>query len=201
MLVTGAGGGVGQAAVHLAKSLGATVLAVSRDEAGTRARLGAAADAVLDADPDTLREAVLAATGGRGADVVFDVVGGRLFSQAVRAVAWEGRAVVVGFASGDQQPIKPGHLLVKNCAVLGVQVSDYAERTPSLVRQAMDDMLRKFDDGGLPVPATRAVDFDGLRTALSGNAGEQGPAKTVLRLDDGTAPLPTVSAGASASGA
>jgi NADPH:quinone reductase len=183
VVITGAGGGVGQAAVHLAKSLGASVLAVSRDAATTRTRLGAAADAVLDADPDTLRDAVLAATDGLGADVVFDVVGGQLLGQAIRAIAWEGRAVVVGFASGGQEPIKPGHLLVKNCAVLGVQVSDYAERTPSLVRQVMNEMLRAFDEGTLPVPETQAVDFDGLRAALAWGTATTGTGKIVLRTD------------------
>jgi NADPH:quinone reductase len=200
VLITGTGGSVGQAAVHLAKSLGATVLAVSRDADVTRSRLGAAADEVLNANPDTLRDAVIAATGGHGPDVVFDVVGGQLLTQAMRAIAWEGRAVVVGFASGHQQPIKPGHLLVKNCAVLGVQVSDYAERRPSLLRKAMNEMLRGFDEGVLPVPTTRSVDLEGLRAALAGETGESGQAKTVLRMNAGTAAARTVAAASSVPG-
>lgn len=180
VLVTGAGGGVGQAAVHLAKSMGATVIAVTRDTDATRLRLGRAADAVLTADPDTLREAVLDATGGMGPDVVFDVVGGPLLTQALRAISWEGRAVVVGFASGGQQLIKPGHLLVKNCAVLGVQVSDYADRMPSLVQKVMAELLRGFEEGRLPVLATRAVDFTDVRALLAGEKAESGTRKAVL---------------------
>lgn len=151
VLVTGATGGVGHAAVMLAKALGATVIAVSRNVDEATRILGPAADRVVLADPTTLRDAVMDVTDGRGVDVVLDVVGGDLFSQLLRVVAWEGRAVIVGFASGGQNPLKPGHLLVKNIAVMGVQVTDYSARQPAEFRAAMTMMLGLYSAGQLPV--------------------------------------------------
>ena len=167
VLVTGVRGGVGHAAVFLAKSLGATVIAVSRDVENARSMLNTAADHVVRADPSTVREEVMDLTGGRGVDVVLDVVGGDLFTELLRVVAWEGRAVVVGFASASQNPVKPGHLLVKNNAVMGVQVTDYYERTPAAVKQAIQEMLVAYQAGLLPVPITAVRSFDEARGVLS----------------------------------
>jgi NADPH2:quinone reductase len=114
--------------MQLAQAMGATVLAaVSSPDKADLVR-AAGADAVIDllADNlhDSLRDQVYEANGGKGADIVVDMLGGDIFDAALRAVAWRGRMVVVGFAAGRIPSIKAGYLLVKNIEVSGLQVSD-----------------------------------------------------------------------------
>lgn len=147
VLVTGAGGGVGSAGVQLAKALGARVVALAQDDRKGEAAREQGADVVLTSTPETLRDDLLAATDGKGVDVVLEMLGGDFLTQIIRATAWEGRIVIVGFASGGQNPIKPGHLLVKNIAVLGLQSSDYRDREPELMRSTMAEMFQLFEQG------------------------------------------------------
>jgi NADPH2:quinone reductase len=140
VLVTGASGGVGLAAVQIAKALGATVLAgVTSKEKGELCRRHGA-DHVIDLAAPDLRESVraqvFAAVGKRGVDIVIDNVGADAFDGALRALAWRGRLVVVGFAGGRIPEVKAGYLLVKNIAVVGLQWSDYRDRDPQSVAAA-----------------------------------------------------------------
>ena len=140
VLVTGASGGVGLAAVQIAKALGATVLAgVTSPEKGELCRRHGA-DHVIDLAAPELRESVrqqvFAAVGKRGVDVVIDSVGADAFDGALRALAWCGRLVVVGFAAGRIPEVKANYLLLKNIAVLGLQWSDYRNRDPRSVADA-----------------------------------------------------------------
>ena len=146
-LITGAGGGVGSAGVQLAKAAGARVIALVHDDTRAKLALRLAADVVLTSSPETLRDDILAATDGRGVDVVLETLGADYFAPIVRATAWEGRIVVVGFAAGGQNPIKPGHLLVKNISVLGLQSSDYHDRMADLVHTAMGEVFDLFGKG------------------------------------------------------
>ena len=166
VLVTGAGGGVGSAGVQIAKALGATVIAVARDEqrAAVASELGA--DHSLVAGPG-LRDEVLALTGRRGVDVVLENVGGDVFAQALRCVAWEGRLVVIGFASGELPTIKAGHLLVKNIAVLGLQVSDYRDREPDGFRAVVEELLDLHVQGRLSLPIDRSCPLEQAGSALA----------------------------------
>ena len=121
VLVLGASGGVGRAAVQLARAMGARVLAgIARPERGP-AVLAAGAHAVIDFSSkdlrDRLREQVYAATNGRGADIILDPLGGAVFSAALRALAWCGRLVVIGFAAGGIPTLKTNYLLLKNIEV------------------------------------------------------------------------------------
>lgn len=149
VLITGAGGGVGSAGVQLAKAWGARVIALAQDDVKGELARQQGADVVLTSTPDTLRDDLLAATDGRGVDVVLDMLGGDFLTQIIRATAWEGRIVIVGFASGGQNPIKPGHLLVKNISVAGLQSSDYRDRTPATMRCAMAEIFELFTQGSL----------------------------------------------------
>lgn len=166
VLVTGAGGGVGAAGVQVAKAWGATVIAAARDEERAGAAAAQGADHVLVAGP-TLRDDVRRLTDGRGADVVLETVGGEVFTQALRATAWEGRLVVIGFASGDVPLVKAGHLLVKNVSVLGLQVSDYRDREPETVRAALTELLALHSEGRLRVPIARTYALDEAGSALA----------------------------------
>lgn len=133
LLVHGAAGGVGLAAVEVGKALGATVIAT----AGGPEKLAVAerhgADHTIDYRREDIRERVKALTGGRGADVVFDPVGGDVFDASLRAVAWGGRLVVIGFAAGKVPQIPANILLVKNLAVSGLYWGAHRKRAPDLV--------------------------------------------------------------------
>lgn len=169
VLVTGATGGVGAAAVQLAKAWGATVIAAATPDRADQLR-AQGADHVVAPDPKTLRDEVRAATGGRGVDVAVEAIGGDLFAQVVRSMAWEGRLVVVGFASGDVPSIKAGHLLVKNISVSGLQVSDYRERDPRGYCAVIEEVLDLVRDGRLVVPIAARFPFDEAGSALNGLA-------------------------------
>ncbi len=156
VLVLGASGAVGIAAIQLAKAMGARVLAgVSRPERGA-AVLEAGADAVIDLSVpdlrDALREQVRAANGGDLADLVIDPIGGDAFDAALRALAWCGRLVVVGFAAGRIPSVKANYLLVKNIEVSGLQISDYRKRRPERVAECFAEIFRLYEQGHLHPP-------------------------------------------------
>ena len=145
VLVLGASGGVGRAAVQFSRAMGARVLAgVMRPERGAAAR-DAGADAVIDLFRPNLREAlrqqVFAATDGKGADVILDPLGGAVFEAAVRALAWRGRLVVVGFAAGAIPSLKINYLLLKNIEISGLQISDYRKRRPDQLKTAFAEIF------------------------------------------------------------
>ena len=134
VLVLGASGGVGHAAVQLARAMGARVLAgISRPERETAVR-ASGADAVIDLSRanlrDSLREQVYAETDGRGADIIIDPLGDKVFEAAIRALAWCGRLVVIGFAAGGIPTLKTNYLLLKNIEISGLQITDYRKRRP-----------------------------------------------------------------------
>lgn len=130
VLVHGAAGGVGLATVDLAKALGARVIAVASRAAKRQALAGLyAPDAVIAAEPG-FRETVKALTGGKGADVVFDPVGGDVFDESTRCIAFGGRLLVVGFASGRIPDVSANIPLIKGFSVVGVRAGEYGRRFP-----------------------------------------------------------------------
>jgi NADPH2:quinone reductase len=174
VLVTGAGGGVGSAGVQLAKARGARVIALAQDDVKGELARRQGADVVLTSTPETLRDDLLAATEGRGVDVVLEMLGGDFLTQIVRGTAWEGRIVIVGFASGGQNLIKRGHLLVKNISMIGIQSSDYRDRQPELVRSAMAEILELAGHGKINAALDTTFPLDKVADALqyvkAGNA-------------------------------
>ena len=179
VLVLGASGGVGMASVELAKALGAKmVMAGVRGASRAQVARKAGADHVVDlAMPnlrDALRDEVHALTGGHGADVVIDPVGGEAHAAALRALAWCGRMVIVGFASGEIPAIKANYLLVKNIAVSGIQWSDYRDRTPERVRDAQRDIFALYEQGRLDPSISARLPLeqfaDGLQALRDGKA-------------------------------
>jgi NADPH2:quinone reductase len=153
VLVLGASGAVGFAAVQLAKALGARVLAgiATPDKIELADRAGA--DRVIELwRPDlrdSLRAQVRDATGGAGADIILDPVGGEVFEAALRALAWRGRLVVIGFAGGRIPTVRANYLLVKNIEVSGLQVSDYKARAPDMVARCFAELFGLYEAGKL----------------------------------------------------
>jgi NADPH2:quinone reductase len=171
VLVNGAGGGVGLAAVQIAKGLGATVLAgVRKDQHAALARDSGADHIInLGADNlrDSLREQVQAVTNGHGADVILDPLGGDAFDASLRALAWRGRMVVIGFAAGRIPSIKANYLLVKNIQVSGLQWSDYRERDPEWVRHVQTDLFDLYTAGKIKPNVMRSFALDDFAEALA----------------------------------
>lgn len=171
VLVTGAGGGVGLAAVQIAKALGATVLAGVRNEPHARLARENGADHIIDLAVDNLqqelRRQVHAVTNGRGVDVVLDAIGGDVFDACLRAMAWRGRMVVIGFATGRVPVIKANYLLVKNITVAGLQWSDYRERDPAWVHRVQDELFALYNNGKIRPNVMREFSMDQFTEALA----------------------------------
>ena len=171
VLVNGAAGGVGLAAVQIAKGFGATVLAGVNNDEHARLALANGADHVIRLDADNLREAlrqqVHAATSGHGADVVLDTLGGDVFDASLRAMAWRGRMVVIGFAAGRIPEIKANYLLVKNIQVSGLQWSDYRERDPAWVRRVQDELFDLYVAGKIKPNVMQAFALEEFAAALA----------------------------------
>lgn len=159
LLVHAAAGGVGTAAVQLGKAAGATVIGVVGNEAKRRVAEEAGADIVVNRTDEDFVEVVKAATGGRGADVIYDPVGGETFDRSTRCIAFEGRIVVVGFAGGTLQSARMNHALVKNYSLLGLHWALYAKKAPELVREAHEQLTLLADKGLVRPLVTETVPF------------------------------------------
>jgi NADPH:quinone reductase len=171
VLVLGASGGIGTASVQLSRALGAgKVIGGTVGEHNAEVARRAGADHVVDLGApdlrDSLRDQLREFTSGHGADVVIDPVGGDATIAALRALAWCGRLVVIGFASGNIPTIKANYLLVKNIAVSGLQWSDYRERTPERVREAQAEIFELYRTGKIDPYISRKFNLDNFREAL-----------------------------------
>jgi NADPH2:quinone reductase len=170
VLVTGATGGVGISTVALAKACGATVIAgCATPSKADFARQHGADHLVMLNQPDldkALKEAVAKLTDGRGADVVIDNVGGPIFNACLRALAWCGRIVVVGFTAGAPSTLRSNYLLIKNIAAIGLHWSDYRDRKPETVRAAQEHIFRLWQQKCLASPVTLAMRLEDAPIAL-----------------------------------
>lgn len=171
VLVTGAAGGVGLAAVQVAKALGATVLAAV--SSGHKAQLArrSGADRIIRTDVPDLRESfrkqIFDAVGKGGVDLVIENVGGDVFDASLRAIAWSGRLVIVGFAGGRIPEIRAGYLLVKNIALIGLQFSDYRDREPEKVRAAEQQLFAMYEKGQIRPHVMATYPAEQYREALT----------------------------------
>jgi NADPH2:quinone reductase len=188
VLVLGASGGVGLAAVQLVRAMGGHALAgianpekadLVRD-AGARAVIDLAADNLRD----SLRDQVFAVTDGCGADVVIDPLGDDIFDAAMRAVAWRGRMVVIGFAAGRIPSVKANYLLVKNIDVGGLQISDYRRRRPDLTAKCFEQIFALYTEGKISALPTVTHPIDDFRQALQDIQDRKVRGRIVLTQDD-----------------
>ncbi len=151
LLVHGATGGVGMAAVELGKHTGATVIATGGrdDKLDVVKRYGA--DHVINYETEDVREAVNGLTDGRGADVIYDPVGGPIFETSLRCIAWGGRLLVIGFTSGGYGNLPANYALLKGCAVIGCRAGEYARHNPDVGARSAAE-LRALADAGVCHP-------------------------------------------------
>lgn len=181
VLVLGAAGGSGLAAIEVARCLGGQVLAV----AGTDDKLAAArrhgAEVLIDRREGAVSQAVLRATDGRGADVIFDPVGGEAFREAMRCIAPDGRIIPMGFASGEIPNVPANIALVKNITVIGLYWGHYVgwgrvapvPGTEARVRAAFDELFGWCEQGRLRPETWRSWPLEGFREALAAVAARE----------------------------
>lgn len=149
LLVLGASGGVGLAAVEIGKAMGARVIAAASSAEKLEIARAAGADELIDYSQASLKEEIKRLTGGKGVDVIYDPVGGDLFDQAVRGLAWNGRLLVVGFASGRIPELPVNLVLLKGGAVLGVFWGSFAQRQPADNAANFKQLFAWFAEGKL----------------------------------------------------
>ncbi|MDH6448114.1 MULTISPECIES: NADPH:quinone oxidoreductase family protein [unclassified Streptomyces] len=166
LLVHAAAGGVGSAAVQLGKAAGATVIGVvgGAEKAAVARELGC--DTVIDRRSEDVVAAVKEATGGRGADVIYDPVGGEAYTQSTKVVAFEGRIVVVGFAGGTIPSPGLNHALVKNYAILGLHWGLYNTKNPKLVQHCHEQLTELAARGAIKPLISERVPLAGAADAV-----------------------------------
>jgi NADPH2:quinone reductase len=182
LLVTGAAGGVGLTAVEIGKAMGARVIAC----AGSAEKLAVArehgADHLFEYSKEDLRERVKAITGGRGADVIYDPVGGDVFDACLRSIAWGGRIIIIGFAAGRISQIPANIALVKNIDVIGFYWGSYQKHKPELVSSSFEQLFRWFEEGKLRPHVSHRLPLSQAVEALKLVQGRKSTGKIVLEM-------------------
>ncbi|WP_428687494.1 NADPH:quinone oxidoreductase family protein [Roseibium sp.] len=179
--VLGASGGVGQAAVEIAALMGAKVIACASSEEKLTFARSLGADLTVDYSRQNLKEALKELTDGKGVDVVYDPVGGELSEQALRATAWEGRFLVIGFASGDIPKIPLNLPLLKGCDIRGVFWGDALTRDPEGHRQNMAQLLEWVREGRLKPHVHGVYPLEDIAVALEEIAARKVRGKVIVR--------------------
>jgi len=147
LLVLGAAGGVGTAAIQIAKAIGARVIAAASSEAKCETCRQIGADATIDYAKENLRDAIKAATGGKGPDVVYDPVGGDMAEPVFRSIAWRGRYLVVGFAQGGIPSLPLNLALLKGASIVGVFWGEFAKREPQANARGPMELAQWYAQG------------------------------------------------------
>ncbi len=180
LLVLGAAGGVGLTAVEIGNQLGARVIAAAGGAEKCALTLEYGADHAIDYTRENIRDRVRELTNGEGADVVFDPVGGDAFDQAIRAVAWDARMLVIGFAAGRIQSVPANLILVKNIAVTGVVFGAQNERDPQIGGSFTAEMLRWHAAGKLRPRVSKTFPLAEAPAALDALLSRRHSGKIVL---------------------
>jgi NADPH2:quinone reductase len=166
LLVHAAAGGVGSAAVQLGKAAGARVIGVVGGPEKAEVARSLGADVVVDRHTEDFVEVVKQVTGGRGADVVYDPVGGDAYQRSTKCVAFEGRILVVGFAGGQIQTAALNHALVKNYSIVGLHWGLYANKDPQAVRRCHDELSKLAVDGAAKPLVSERLALDAVADGL-----------------------------------
>lgn len=182
LLVLGAGGGVGLAAVELGHAMGARVIAAASSEAKLEAAREAGADECIDYSDGELKEKVKGLTGGKGADVIYDPVGGPLFDQCMRSINWNGRVLIVGFVGGDIPKVPTNLILLKGCQVVGVFYGSFAAREPEVTARNWEELRDLFTAGKIKPRVSRVYPFAEAAAALRCLADRQAIGKVVVQV-------------------
>jgi NADPH2:quinone reductase len=184
LVVHGASGGVGLTAVAIGKQLGATVIATASglDKLEVARRHGA--DHLIDTSAEDVRARIKDLTDGRGADVVYDPVGGELFAASLRSIAFEGRILVIGFAGGTVPQIPANHLLVKNVDVIGLNWPAYAELNPAVMTESFRILLQWYLGGAIQPYVSATYPLEQAAEALQHVVARKSTGKVIIAVDE-----------------
>jgi NADPH2:quinone reductase len=182
LLVLGAAGGVGLAAIEIGKALGARVVACASSEEKLAVCRSHGADATINYAGEDLRERIKALTDGRGVDVVYDAVGGAYSEPAFRSLAWRGRHLVVGFAAGEIPRLPLNLPLLKGAALVGVFWGDFARREPRAFAQSIAQLGRWYAEGKLRPHISQTLPLDEAARAIRLLASRQAKGKVVVTV-------------------
>lgn len=184
LLVHGAAGGVGITAVEVGKRLGATVIATANGEAKLAIARAHGADYTIDSNCEDLREQVKELTGGRGADVIYDPIGGDLFKTSLRAIAPDGRILIIGFASGEVPSIPANILLVKNITCIGYNWGAYRSLDPQALRASFSELFSWLAGGDIKPHVSMTFALEDIHQAYEALLSRKSTGKVVIRVAD-----------------
>ena len=182
LLVLGASGGVGLATVELGKAMGARVIAAASSAEKLAVAKEAGADELINYTEEPLKETVKKLTKNNGVDVIYDPVGGDFTEQALRAMAWNGRHLIIGFAAGDIPQIPANLTLLKGCSVVGVFWGSFTQREPEANGQNMMELFKLFQQGKISPRVSEVYDFEDYEKAFGALTGRRATGKIVLRV-------------------
>ena len=180
MLVLGAAGGVGLAAIDIGKALGARVIAAASSDEKLAVCRAHGADATINYSTQDLREAIKAATDGKGPNVIYDPVGGEYSEAAFRSIAWRGRYLVVGFANGEIPKLPLNLMLLKGASLVGVFWGEFAKREPKANAQAMRQLMGWLADGTIKPHISARYALADTAQALNDMAARKVTGKVVI---------------------
>jgi NADPH2:quinone reductase len=180
LLVHAAAGGVGLSAVQIGKALGARVIATAGGSAKLEVARRAGADVLIDYRHEDFVPRVLEETDGRGADVIYDSVGGETTDRSLKCIAWNGRLLVIGFASGEIPEIKLNRVLLKNIAIVGLHWSAYPEREPERIDDCFQGLFEMAERGAIEPLVSARYRLEEAGQALSDLATRKTVGKIVL---------------------
>lgn len=182
LLVHGAAGGVGLTAVELGKLMGATVIATASTTEKLALAKSYGADHLINYREESFRDRVKEITNGRGADVIYDPVGGKVFEDSVRCIAWEGRLLVIGFASGQIAQFPTNLALVKNFSVVGLYWGRYSVKDPQTLMRSMRQLMTWFGEGKLKPHISQTFPLEEGAEALRTLMERRARGKVVLKV-------------------
>jgi NADPH:quinone reductase len=180
VLVLGAAGGVGTAAIQIAKVLGARVIAAASSDEKCELCRSIGADATINYSREPLRDAINAATGGRGPDVIYDPVGGDLAEPALRSIAWRGRYLVIGFASGTIPALPLNLPLLKGASIVGVFWGSFARHEPKAGAALLAELARWYGEGRIKPVIDRQLPMAELKAAYEYMGSRRVKGKVVM---------------------
>lgn len=182
LLVTGGTGGTGAAAIQVGKQLGATVIATTSGAQKLQIVKELGADYALDYKSENIAQRVLEITNGRGVDVVYETVGGDLFDAALQCIAFEGRILPIGAASGRIPEVNILQVLTKNCAIIGTDFANYTLNNIQLVSQSLQEVLSWYAEGSIKLTPPRTMPLEQAAEALASVVSGKAGGKLVLKV-------------------
>lgn len=180
LLVHAAAGGVGIAAVQIGRALGARVIATAGGPEKLEVARSAGGEVLIDYEREDFVERVMEATGGKGAAVIYDSVGGDVFDRSLKCIAWSGRLLVIGFAGGRIPEVKANRILLKNVSVVGLHWGAYAIHEPARIPETMNALFRLYDEGKIRPVIFRTYPLERISDALVALGGRKTWGKVIV---------------------